>query len=200
MIKAVLFDYGGVLSKGGRSIRHDIADALGIADDRLDFLDVNDKFRRGKITADEFFQTLEKRHNGDGSLQEKLLSRTDFFQREDSIYSLASRLRKHDIKTAIFSNVYQPAADKLRTEGLYDEFYPVLLSCEEGFAKPDVEFYQKAINLLEVLPQEILLIDDQEKCLIPAREFGMKTIQSVSPEQVVDDTEKMFVNENGITL
>lgn len=201
MIKAVLFDYGGVLSKGGRSIRHDLADALGITDEELNFLDVNDQFRRGKITSEVFFQTLTSRHGGDPKdVEEKLLSQDDFFQKEESICDLANRLREENIQTAIFSNVYKPAADKLRAKGLYDGFDPIVLSYEEGFAKPDTEFYKKAIDLLQVLPTEIILIDDQDKCLTPARKFGMKAVKSITPDQVVKDIERILLEENGITL
>lgn len=200
MIKAVLFDYGGVLSKGGRSVKQDIADFLGVPADQLDFDELNDKFRRNKITSAEFFGTLNEKYGGDGSLEQKLMDFDIFYQKETAVYELAEKLRTQGIKTAIFSNVYQPSADRLRARGLYDGFDPVILSCEEGYAKPDTEFYQLAFDRLGVIPEETLLIDDQDKCLIPAQKLGMKTIKSITSDQVVKDTTELFTKENNITL
>lgn len=200
MIKGVLFDYGGVLSNAGRSVKHDIANALGIADEELNFNDVNDKFRKGQISSEEFFDTINKRHNGDGSLKDKLLNNPKFFQKEEIVYDLAQRLRDLGIKTAVFSNVYQPSADMLRARGNYEGFDPLILSCEVGYGKPDPEFYQVALDLLGLPPEDILIIDDQDKCLIPARSMGMKTVKSVTSDQVVADVKALFASQNNISL
>jgi len=200
MIKAVLFDYGGVLTNAGRSVRHDIAKALGVADEELQFDDMNEKFRTGKIDSKEFFTELNSRYKGDGTLESKLLDNPDFYRREEKIYHLAEELRSLDIKTSIFSNVYQPSADRLRKVGNYEGFDPLILSCEVGYAKPDERFYQRALDLLKLRPEEILLIDDQDKCLVPARKMGMKVIKSVSTEQVLADAKALFAKENNMAL
>ncbi len=200
MIKAVLFDYGGVLSKGGRSVGKDIADALNIPLKKLRYQDLNIQFRRGSITEDEFFDTLNERHNGDGTLRDRLMNNVALYQKEELVYDLAQKLRGKGIVTAVFSNVYKPTAEKLRSLGLYDGFDPIILSCDEGCAKPDIEFYQIAFDRLGLQSQEILLIDDQDKCLIPAKKLGIKTIKSLTAEQVVSDAEELFVQENNITL
>lgn len=200
MIKAVLFDYGGVLTNAGRSVRHDIAKALGVADEELQFDDMNEKFRTGKINSKEFFAELNSRYKGDGTLETKLLDNPDFYRREEKIYHLAEELRSLGIKTSIFSNVYQPSADRLRQVGNYEGFDPLILSCEVGYAKPDERFYQRALDLLKLRPEEILLIDDQDKCLVPARKMGMKVIKSVSTEQVLADAKVLFAKENNIAL
>lgn len=200
MIKAVLFDYGGVLSKGGQSVGRDIADVLGIPYESLNFNDVHEKFRRGQMSNIEFFGTINRRHDGDGSLEKKLLSRPLFYEKQESIYQLAEDLREAGIKTAIFSNVYQPSADALKAKGLYDGFEPIVLSCEVGFAKPDLEFYQLALDSFKLQPEEILLIDDQEKCLVPAGKMGMRTIKFTSPEQVITDVKNLFLQENKLEI
>lgn len=200
MIKAVFFDYGGVLSQGGQSVGRDIAEILNIPHEELHFKDLHELFRRGKISTKEFFDTINKRHNGDGTLQEKLLSRPNFYQKQQKLYDMAQILRSHGIKTAILSNVYKPAATLLRQKGLYDDFDPVLLSCEVGLAKPDQEFYQIAIDSVGLVAGECLLIDDQDKCLGPAEVFGLKTIKFVDIDQTLEDIRSLFLEENTLKL
>ncbi len=200
MIKAVLFDYGGVLSKGGQSVKHDIATILGVSDDELEFDDLNIDFRRGDLSEADFFGTLNERYGGDGTLAEKLLENPVFYTKQEMVYDLAQRIKDAGLKVAIFSNVYKPSAERLRARGLYDGFDPVILSCDVGFAKPDREFYEKAIELLDLEPAEILLIDDQDKCTVAAEAFGMKAIKALTPEQVVRDVSELMKVENQINL
>lgn len=187
------------MSKGGRSIRQDAADALGIGIEQLDFTDINDLFLRGKITKEDFFKELEARNGGKDS-EEHLLEHNDFYDREESVYELAQRIRSEGIPTGIFSNVYQPAADKLRELGNYHDFDPVILSCEVGNAKPDIQIYTLVLELLGLNPGEILFIDDKDRYLEPAISMGFKYVKSVSPDQVIRDVEKALLEENRITL
>ncbi|HEY5668089.1 MAG TPA: HAD-IA family hydrolase, partial [Candidatus Saccharimonadales bacterium] len=113
---------------------------------------------------------------------------------------LAKEMRRHQIKTAIFSNIFSMNAKELRRRGMYDGFDPVILSCEVHYAKPDHEFYEYAMEQLGVPPEDILLIDDQEKCLSKARELGMKVVVATSPEQIIADTKAVIFAENGIHL
>ncbi len=200
MIKAIFFDYGGVLSQGGQSVGRDIADILNIPHKELRFKDLHELFRRGKISSKEFFDTINMRHNGDGTLQEKLLNRPNFYQKQKKLYDMADTLRSYGIKTAILSNVYEPAATLLRQKGLYDGFDPVLLSCEVGFAKPDREFYQLAIDSVGLVAGECLLIDDQDKCIEPASLFGLKTIKFVNIDQTLKDIRALLLRENSIEI
>lgn len=202
MIKVVLFDFGGVLSKTGTKgfIQEKIAELYGRDPQEVDITDLHMDLRRGVSTDEDFFTELNKRLNGNVSKQiflEKIHSAVEV---SPKVYDLAARLRKHGIATGIFSNVFAMNADVIRKQGLYDGFDPVLLSCDEGCAKPDEEFYQKAVERTGVRPNEILLIDDQEKCMPPAEKMSMHVILATTPEQIVADTEALIATENGITL
>lgn len=202
MIKAVLFDFGGVLSKTGTKgfIQEKIAELYGRDPKDVDITDLHMDLRRGASTDEEFFTALNKRFNGNISKEMFLEKVNGAVEVSEKVYDLASRLRKHNIVTGIFSNVFAMNADMIRKQGLYDGFDPVLLSCDEGCAKPDEEFYQKAIERTGVQPNEILLIDDQDKCMPPAEKLGMHVILATSPEQIVADTEALIVAQNGVLL
>lgn len=200
MIKAVLFDYGGVLSPGGKSLEYLYEGLIG--EEYVDFdsvRDLHDQLRRGIISTEDFFTKLNQRFSTNIT-QEEFIAKSDIFSRSEAVYNLAADLRQRGLATGIFSNVYQLSADILKKDGYYEGFSPVILSCQTGLAKPDLKFYHLAVEKLSVLPQEILFIDDQEKCLPIARELGFKVIKADSEDQIVADAKALLKAENGLEL
>lgn len=198
MIKAVLFDYGGVLSLGGKNFRGFLRGLLGV-DELTDQTEqmVRD-LGRGKITSQDFVARLNQDYGTSIDVEEVV--GTHNFARSEGVYDLADELRKKGIKVGILSNTSDMNAQRLSEEGFYDGFDPVILSFDESFAKPDVELYEKAIAKVGVEPGCILFIDDQQRFLLPAQKLGMQTILAKSEEQIVADTKAMFKKENGLEL
>lgn len=199
MIKAVLFDYGGVLSPGGKSFKSSAAQLLGVRPEEVKTAEIGNKLWSGQINSDQFFAELSRLH-GKTITTEQFLNESGILDRNNQVYQLALRLRQNSIRTGMLSNMYGSSADLLRASGNYDGFDPVVLSYQENLAKPDPAFYKLAINKLALKPEEILFIDDQERFLAPARQLGMKTILAGSEEQIVQDTEQLIKQENGIEL
>lgn len=202
----MLFDYGGVLSTGGRpgTLANIVSEHFGVPLEDLDLARQHDQLRRGTLCSDDFFEEMNERFR---TTQERLtaeiyVARADYLQtRAESVYQLASALRGRGITTAILSNVYRMSARELTKIGRYDDFEPVILSCYEGMAKEvDVDFYRLAMERSGVPDEQILFIDDQEKNLVPARNLGMIALRSDSPKQVVADVAELFRRENGIEL
>jgi len=203
MIRAVLFDFGGVLALGGKagSIQSIFAEIYGIDASNVRLDEVHEKLRTGLITTEEFFKVMNERHPGRVAATAALFtSTTDLFKKANAVYDLAYRLQAKGIKTGILSNVYAISADKLRDEKYYDGFDPLILSFEEHLAKPDEAIYKVAIEKTGVPAHDILFIDDQPRCLPPAEKLGMHTILAISPEQIVRDTEALIAKENDLTL
>lgn len=198
MIKAVLFDFGGVLTESGKSgfVRQTVASLYDRPAEEIDIADLHYQLRHGHITSDQFFTTLNKRYGGHVTEADFLKAAHTMLVRSAAVYDLAAELRKQGIKTGILSNIFAMNAEALRKEGLYDGFDPVILSCEEGFAKPEHAFYEVAIKRLGVKPQEILFIDDQPKCLPPAQKLGIQVLLARSPRQIVADTRALIRAQN----
>jgi len=58
-----------------------------------------------------------------------------------------------------------------------DIFQDVFVSEELGIAKPNIEFYKKALNQIPFLPNEILYVGDSIKLdLEPAKKIGINTL------------------------
>ncbi len=204
MIKAVLFDFGGVLTETGKRgyITGVIAAIFGLRPDEVDITDIHADLRRGKIEEADFFAAINARY---GTAQKQLtkeefVARTEIVELSPTVIELAANIREKGIPTGILSNVFGVNAERLQARGYYDGFDPLILSCDVGRAKPDKEIYDAAIQKLGVRPEEILFIDDQEKCTVPAEAMGMHVILAQSPEQIVADTKAILKTENGLEL
>lgn len=203
MIKAVLFDFGGVLSEAGASgsVRGWLGKAYGLD---IDVQKVSDVFRRmwrGQVDDEEFLAAIRQQYpDAPAVTKNDLMNNMQEFTRSAPVYALALSLRAHNIATGILSNVFGMGAARLKAGGFYDDFNPVLLSSDAGYAKPDKEFYELAVQALGVHPNEILFIDDQQYALDPAAAMGMYTILATSPQQIVRDTKALIKQQNNVDL
>lgn len=202
MIKTVLFDFGGVLSESGKKgfVRKILADLYGITEAELDSDKLQANWRRNQVDEKDVIGALNKQYG-------KHVTTDMFYERahgaivrSSAVYDLAEQLRARGIATGILSNIFSTTACELRDKGFYKDFSPVVLSCEEGFAKPDDELYRIAVQRSGVRPEEILFIDDQEKCRPPAEKIGMNFLLAESSEQIVHDTTALIARHNNITL
>jgi putative hydrolase of the HAD superfamily len=203
VIKAVLFDFGGVLSEGGKAgaIRSVFAKAYGVPADSLRFEQSGLQALKGLISDDEFLAAMNQRHpDAPPVTKRQFMATASALTRCEPVYQLAQMLRDHGIATGLFSNTLRMTVTYLRGRGLYDAFDPLLLSCDMHTLKPELQFYQLALDRLGLPPHEVLLIDDQQKFLDPARTMGMRTILATSPQQIVHDTKALIEEENSIQL
>lgn len=77
-----------------------------------------------------------------------------------------------------------------------DLFDAVIESSQVGVRKPDPRFYEMACEALRIAPAEAVFLDDLGVNLKPARELGMTTIKVVSPDQALSELEAA----TGLTL
>jgi FMN phosphatase YigB (HAD superfamily) len=203
MIKAVLFDFGGVLTEGGKagSIRDMFAAAYGVQPEGVKInASVHAAFI-GMIGDQEMINTINRLNPTYPPAPLTILTENvEFFKRCAAVYGLADRLRAQGITTGLFSNVFKASAEVLQRDGYYDGFDPLFLSFEHHMQKPERAFYKVAIDTLAVEPSEILFIDDKEECLAPARELGIHTVLAVSPAQIVADVAALIAKENGMEI
>ena len=199
MIKAVLFDFGGVLTEGGKagSIRGMFAKAYHAPIEQVKLDDSVQAAFRGTITDDAFLATTNRLNaQFPPATAVIFVEDADFFQRSQQVYDLAAQLRSQGVTTGVFSNVFASSADVLRRDGFYDGFSPLFLSCDHGMMKPELPLYKAVVRELNLEPSEVLFIDDKDEFLAPARQVGMHTVLAVSPEQIVHDVTALIAKEN----
>jgi putative hydrolase of the HAD superfamily len=203
MIKAVIFDFGGVLKRPQIFTleTRDIASAYNVQREviiekgRL-FLE---PLRKGLITENQFWKQFSLALNKKVPKNKKDLLRKSYQDRfyiYPKIVSFIKVLKKEGIKTAVLSNTIEPHVEIITQKGGYKGFDVVVLSCREHLQKPDKDIYLLAIKRLGVKPKECIFIDDKEDNLKTAKRLKIKTVLFKNQKQVIDDVSRIIDSEN----
>jgi putative hydrolase of the HAD superfamily len=192
MSRTVLFDWFGVICRNGAhsQVLDRLSTSLNVSRDKLSPLvsQETSRLKLGGITVDEFWRNLEK------SLNMRIVD--DYRQvwtdindarPDQSMIDFVDQLRNKGYTVAVLSNTFPFTASEIKSMGWYDSFSNYFLSSDIGIAKPDSRAYDYALEQLSCKAEEVIYIDDQQKCLTPAKELGMTTILATSPEQVKRD-------------
>jgi putative hydrolase of the HAD superfamily len=96
-------------------------------------------------------------------------------------------LKARGLRLGLVSNCYREEAQAIREWAEGSCLDALLLSCEQGAAKPDPELFLRAAAALGVSPGECLYIGDGgSRELYAARELGMEALQAVWYIQAVE--------------
>jgi len=69
------------------------------------------------------------------------------------------------------------AVPELRTVGLADYFYPIVVSGDLGYRKPDPRIFALALRRMHVAPEEAIFVgNDMYRDVYGARQAGMRTV------------------------
>lgn len=90
----------------------------------------------------------------------------------------------------LLSNTEIPAVPALTAQLPISAFDYVWLSFELGMIKPDEQIYRFVEKDTNILPQNILFFDDNEKNLIPAQNRGWHTFLV---DETMEDTQKVTI-------
>lgn len=194
--KAVVFDHGGVLTRGGEKGTNETAAsrAMGLAEPIV-IPDLNEALKCGRIGNREYVQQINQRFpDAPRRLTDAMWD--DIYARlrpDPDAYAFADRCREAGLRTSILTSINPAMAACLQTDGSYDGFDPVIMSCYVGCAKPDPKIYQLVEQQLAGIdPSEILFLDDQEKCCAGARQRGWHAIRVDSTEQMIREASDLL--------
>ena len=91
---------------------------------------------------------------------------------------LLKTLREKGLKVGLITNTFSDERDMILASPLYPLFDAAMISYEQGISKPDPEIYKRALQSLNVTPQECLYVGDGGSHeLQAARSLGMQAIQ-----------------------
>lgn len=90
----------------------------------------------------------------------------------------ASIKRLHDdgYKLYIFTNALPSRRREVNATSIGKYFEDIFISNELGCYKPQKEFYEYALKKIDISPENVLLVDDKEALLLPAKELGMEVV------------------------
>lgn len=179
-IKALFLDIGGVLLTNGwdRHIRRKAAETFGLDYDDMDERHhlTFDTYEEGKLSLEEYLKRLV-------FYTDRPFTQEDFraFMFEQSrpipeMIDLISRLKKrYRFKTAAVSNEGRELTGyRIKKFGL-DRFIDFFISsCFVHFRKPDADIYRMALDCAQVIPEEVLYIDDRVLFVEVAQSLGIR--------------------------
>jgi putative hydrolase of the HAD superfamily len=195
-IKAVLWDFGGVLTTSPFESFSRYERDQGLPDGlirRLNATNPDDNawalLERGAVDLDGFATAFEAEAAAlgarvDGRAVLALL-------RGELRPAMVEAVRRcHErLKTGLLTNNFTAAEDELGYRPVLDLFDVVLESSKTGRRKPDPDFYQMACAALAIEPDEAVFLDDLGINLKPARAMGMRTIKVADPDVALDQLE-----------
>jgi putative hydrolase of the HAD superfamily len=183
MVKAVIFDVGGVLIRtedraARASWERDLSLPAGEADELVFHSAAGQAAQRGEIDDEALWAWI-----GDTLLLEgpDLASfRRDFWAGDRLDGKLLGFIRtlRPRYQTAIVTNASRGMRATLDTiYPLAEDFDLIVCSAEEGVMKPDAAIYARTLARLGRSPGEAVFIDDNPANVAGAREIGLAAIQ-----------------------
>ena len=198
MIKAVIFDWGGVLLYNPSiGTKEYCAKRLGVNESK--FIKIYDKyepdFQKGKISESNFwkkiYENLEIPIPKSKILWNTVLEET--YKSNDPVINIAKSLKKQGYKIGYLSNTEIPTLDFFKKQN-YDFLDVSVFSCIEGYIKPEKEIYEITLKKLDVKPEEAIFIDDKEIHTKGAKKLGINTILFSNAENLIKELQNLGIS------
>lgn len=193
MIKALIFDFAGVIGSEGYSLWAKEKKALGIESDTTYFHDISNKLDRGDLTREEFTQDLAKKVGTDSS---KIWG--EMFEKikiNDELLSYIDRLKKN-YKIGLLTNYNHLWMNELFSIYKLEKYFDSkVISSLHNVIKPEKEIYQLSLDLLKIKPDEALFFDDRQRNIDGGESVGIKSFLFVDNKKFIED-----LNSCGITI
>jgi putative hydrolase of the HAD superfamily len=202
VIRAVLFDFGGVILSSPFEAFARFETEYGLPDGFIRTVNATNpdanawaRLERSELDFDRFGEAfaVESKalgHEVDGREVLLLLS-------GDVRPAMVEALRRcHErLKTGLLTNNFVMTSDARmqdpdgRHADILSLFDVIVESSQVGVRKPDLRFYEMACSQLGIRPSEAVFLDDLGINLKPAREMGMTTIKVMDPTDALDELE-----------
>jgi putative hydrolase of the HAD superfamily len=200
VIKAALFDFGGVILSSPFEAFARYERERGLADGflrRLNSTNPDDnawaRLERNEVTFEEFchlFESEARAAGGDVDGHEVMALLAGDVR--PAMVEAVRRCRTR-LKTACLTNNWVPHEDRGESYSqgaLLGELFDVVVeSSKVGVRKPDQRFYELACTRLGIQPPEAVFLDDIGTNLKPARDMGMTTIKVTDPDVAIAELE-----------
>ena len=197
MIRAIFFDFGGVITDSPFEAFRRFENKNGLP---INFVrTINSKnpntnawaqYERGEIDSEEFDRLfLVESKNCGYAIEGKKIIELLHGDIRNVMLDVVEKCKKKFITACLTNNIKETNRknQSLLTnfEIAKDKFDFVVESSQIGIRKPEREFYAYACRLAGVQPSEVVFLDDLGINLKPARQMGMSTIKVTDPSQAI---------------
>ena len=199
-IKTVIFDIGGVLVDfcweeflRNKGFSEEMIDRIGNASTRTKEWD---EFDRGVLDTEGVIAGFIKNDPEIADdLKRAYSDLTGLLKKRERTIPWIQALKKAGYRVLVLSNFSKQAID---TNPFMNEFLAEtdggILSYKDRVIKPDRAIYELICSRYDLVPSECVFIDDMERNILAARDFGMNGIVFKTYEQVDEDLSKLGVN------
>jgi epoxide hydrolase-like predicted phosphatase len=193
MIKAIIFDFGRVISaQKPLSLFHRYEDELGLEPGTINSVMFDSqawqKALVGRKTVEEFWYEIGP-ELGLNSREEIDAFRNRYWADENintNVLKLIQKLHGH-YRLAVLSNAPPGLSQWLADWRILDFFDLVFCSGDEGVVKPDAMPFEVTLEKLGVQPGEAVFIDDTMENVEAARKLGLHGILFTTAEELEDE-------------
>ncbi len=142
------------------------------------------EYELGRITTDRFYTEICRVTGFRGSPTEFGECFADIFVPIEPMVELQARLRRHGLRTYVFSNTNELAAEHIRRRfPFFANFDGYILSYQHGAMKPDARLYEVVEHRSGRRGPQILYLDDRPENVAAGAERGWQTILQETPDK-----------------
>ncbi len=203
MIKAVIFDFGGVILRTQSwTGRRKWEQRLGLDEHGAEQLVFNSQMGRqaqhGKISYRQLWRWVgDFLHLSAADLQ---AFEADFWAGDVLDSQLVAMIRglRPRYHTGLISNAFDDLRDVLTHQlAIADAFDVIVISAEEGVMKPDPRLYHIALERLGCRPEETVFIDDFAHNIAGAQAIGMHGVHFRPQVDLAQELKKLGLQVEG---
>jgi len=207
MIKAVLWDLGGVITTSPFKAFNRFEIENNIPRDFIRGINAKNPetnawalFESSRISLEEFDRKFEEETRAagypvsgtkvlellSGAIRPKMARALKICKQHFTIGCITNNMRS--MEGPAITETDEKAA---RIQAIMEMFDVVVESSKEGIRKPDPEIYRIALSRMAVPAEQTVFLDDLGINLKPARVLGMKTIKVLNEAQALTDLERI---------
>jgi len=198
MIKAIIFDFGRVISaQKPPSLFRSYEDELGLEPGTINSIMFDSEAWQdalvGRKTVEEFWHEIGP-ELGLNSVDEVDAFRHRYRADEEinqGVLDLIHRLHGN-YKLAVLSNSPPGLSKWLADWNMLNFFKVVFCSGDEGMAKPDPEAFELTLERLGLKPNEAVFIDDTREHVEAARKLGLQGILFTTAEKLEEELDLLL--------
>lgn len=197
MVKAIIFDLGGVILTHKPTLIGDILSQMfpmSEEEGNSIFLQNRIILLKGELSSRQFLEQLKSKFKIDQTIDELSKLWMDLYIKNAQIdYKLLDFIQelKARYKVYLLTDTIDVHDAFNKRRGIYDKFTKVFKSFEEKLAKADGQaFYIHVLEKIDTKPEECVFIDDLEEQIRTAESLGAKGIVYKNLSQLKEELNK----------
>jgi len=196
-IRAVVFDFGGVLAEEGfRDGLADLARQQGLDPEAVHRAAYDAIYESGYITgqgtAEAFWRILQGKTGITGDLDTLFLAIAARFALRPRMFAMVRALRSQGYITAILSDQTEWLDRLDETLHFFQDFDKVYNSFHLGKGKRDPSIFDDLVRDLGLAPERVIFVDDNQDNVERARSQGIKALLFLNEDQCRNDLEALL--------